>query len=90
MPWLSACLLAALLAQALGLALEPVAAGRIRAVVAILGQARLQVADVGPQLLDLLTLLDDLLALLSDDAFQVGDTLIRGHRSMLHPLRKSV
>jgi hypothetical protein len=49
---------------------------------AILGQAALQLADIRAQLRDLLLLLGDL-------GFELGNALVGGHASLLYPLRKS-
>jgi hypothetical protein len=77
---LPARLLAALCSQTLRLALESVTARRLGAVVAVpLGMSQLlfQLAVAGQQLFDLL-------ALLGDESFQLGNTLLGAHASMLH------
>ena len=60
---------------------------RLRAVVAVFGQAALQFTDIRAQLRDLLALLSDLLLLLGDESLERGDALVGGHASMLYPLR---
>lgn len=79
---LSTQLLAALHAQALRLAFEAVAAGRLAAVVAVLGQASFQLLHTRQQR-------HVLLAQLDDGGFQFGDAFLGAHASMLHPLGKS-
>jgi hypothetical protein len=82
MPQLPACLLAALRAQALGRAFQPVAARWFGAVVAVLRQSRFQFLHVfqpRPHLLPQGGVL----------GFEFGDLFLSRHMSMLRLLCKS-
>jgi hypothetical protein len=78
----SARLLAPRGAQALGLALEAVTAGRLTAGVAVPGQPRLELLHAREQRGNLLAL-----ALVLGLSF--GDAVLSRHGSLRHPLRKS-
>ena len=82
---LPARLLARLVAQAARagqLALQPVGGRRFAAVVTVLGESCLQVTHLLHQRGDLLTLL-------GDHGFKLGDACVWRHASMLHLFRKS-
>ncbi len=76
-------LLAALAAQALGLARQPVTAGRFAAGVAIFGQPRFPLLHALQQQLDPFAQHGVL-------GFQAVDLFLRRHASTVHLLRKSV
>src|SRR5262245_10841932 len=82
MAQLSAWLLAAAVAQALGFAAQAVARRWLATVMAVLGQPRLQGLDLGSQQLYPL-------AQGSILGFQFGDPLSGGHTPMLHLLCNS-
>ncbi len=79
---LSARLLAGALAQALGLARQPVTGRRLAAVVAILGQPRFQLLHMGHQR-------GDLLPLTGIFGFELGDACFWRHAPMLRLQCKS-
>ncbi len=82
MPQWPARLLAALLPQALRLAPQPVAAGGLAAVVAILSEPGFQVLHTRQQR-------DVLLAQALIFGLKLGNSLVGRHAPILHPYRKS-